>query len=164
MDGVAVRGRGSAGGSVAVAAGAGDGVGLPEPCLEALGHHAEQPVAGGVAEPVVKTITRATISIEWLRARILDGGIGYLQIRQFAIPDALPLLSRLGVNSFKGFKVDQAKQFIACNEDGYVVGYADLEADGHIDHLFCAPEAVGTGVASPLYGAPERLAHDAGIV
>ena len=49
---------------------------------------------GGVAEPVVKTMTRATISIEWLRARILDGGIGYLQIRQFAIPDALPLFNK----------------------------------------------------------------------
>jgi carboxyl-terminal processing protease len=48
----------------------------------------------GVAEPVVKTMTRATISIEWLRAKILDGGIGYLQIRQFAIPDALPLFNK----------------------------------------------------------------------
>jgi carboxyl-terminal processing protease len=48
---------------------------------------------GGVAEPLVKTITRATISIEWLRAKILDGGIGYLHIRTFAVPDALPLFN-----------------------------------------------------------------------
>jgi len=48
----------------------------------------------GVDEPVVKTMTRATISIEWLRAKVLDGGIGYLQIRQFAIPDALPLFNK----------------------------------------------------------------------
>ena len=41
-------------------------------------------------------------------------------------PDAVRLLSTLGVNSFKGFKVDQAKQFIACNEDGYVIGDAIL--------------------------------------
>jgi vanillate/3-O-methylgallate O-demethylase len=41
-------------------------------------------------------------------------------------PDAIPLLSSLGVNSFKGFKVDQAKQFIACNEEGYVIGDAIL--------------------------------------
>ena len=41
-------------------------------------------------------------------------------------PDALRLLSTLGVNSFKGFKVDQAKQFIACNEEGYVIGDAIL--------------------------------------
>jgi glycine cleavage system aminomethyltransferase T len=41
-------------------------------------------------------------------------------------PDALQLLSKLGVNSFKGFKVNQAKQFIACNDDGYVIGDAIL--------------------------------------
>jgi glycine cleavage system aminomethyltransferase T len=40
--------------------------------------------------------------------------------------DALKLLSDLGVNSFKTFKVDQAKQFIACNHDGYVIGDAIL--------------------------------------
>ena len=41
-------------------------------------------------------------------------------------PDALPLLSSLAVNSFKGFKVNQAKQFIACNDDGFVIGDAIL--------------------------------------
>ncbi len=41
-------------------------------------------------------------------------------------PDALALLSSLAVNSFKGFKVNQAKQFIACNHDGYVIGDAIL--------------------------------------
>jgi len=49
---------------------------------------------GGVAEPLVKTMTRATIAIDWMRARIMEGGIGYLQIRQFAIPDALPLFNK----------------------------------------------------------------------
>jgi syringate O-demethylase len=37
-------------------------------------------------------------------------------------PDALRLLSDLGVNSFKGFEVDKAKQFVVCNYDGYVIG------------------------------------------
>ena len=37
-------------------------------------------------------------------------------------PDALKLLSDLGVNSFKNFKVNQAKQFLACNDDGFVIG------------------------------------------
>jgi glycine cleavage system aminomethyltransferase T len=37
-------------------------------------------------------------------------------------PEALKLLSDLGVNSFKNFKVNQAKQFIACNHDGQVIG------------------------------------------
>src|SRR5438309_12051232 len=41
-------------------------------------------------------------------------------------PDALKVFSDLGINSFKSFKVDQAKQFVACNHDGYVVADALL--------------------------------------
>src|SRR6266705_3970649 len=41
-------------------------------------------------------------------------------------PDALKLLSDLGVNSFKNFKVNQAKQFVACKHNGYVIGDAIL--------------------------------------
>jgi vanillate/3-O-methylgallate O-demethylase len=41
-------------------------------------------------------------------------------------PDALKLLSDLGINSFKNFRVDQAKQFVACNHDGFVIGDAIL--------------------------------------
>ena len=41
-------------------------------------------------------------------------------------PDAPRVLSDLGVNSFANFKVNQAKQFVACNYDGYVIGDAIL--------------------------------------
>src|SRR5450631_3862157 len=41
-------------------------------------------------------------------------------------PDALKLLSDLAINSFKNFKVNQAKQFVACNHNGYVIGDAIL--------------------------------------
>lgn len=41
-------------------------------------------------------------------------------------PDALRLFSELGINSFKNFKVNQAKQFVACNYNGYVIGDAIL--------------------------------------
>lgn len=37
-------------------------------------------------------------------------------------PDTVRLLSDLGVNSFQGFKRDKAKQFVACNHEGYVIG------------------------------------------
>src|SRR5262245_10267056 len=37
-------------------------------------------------------------------------------------PDALKLLSKLGVNSFNNFRVDTAKQFVPCTPDGYVIG------------------------------------------
>ena len=41
-------------------------------------------------------------------------------------PDALRLLSDLGVNTFAKFKVNQAKQFVACNHEGFVIGDAIL--------------------------------------
>src|SRR5215471_6421304 len=41
-------------------------------------------------------------------------------------PDALKVFSDLGVNSFRNFKVNQAKQFVACNHQGHVIGDAIL--------------------------------------
>jgi vanillate/3-O-methylgallate O-demethylase len=41
-------------------------------------------------------------------------------------PDALKLLSDTGINSFATFAVNKAKQFVACNYDGYVIGDAIL--------------------------------------
>jgi vanillate/3-O-methylgallate O-demethylase len=41
-------------------------------------------------------------------------------------PDALRLFSALGVNTYKNFRVNQAKQFVACSPDGYVIGDAIL--------------------------------------
>jgi glycine cleavage system aminomethyltransferase T len=41
-------------------------------------------------------------------------------------PDAVRLFSDFGVNSFKTFKAGQAKQFLAVNHQGYVIGDAIL--------------------------------------
>src|SRR3954453_2796173 len=59
--------------------------------------------------------------------------------------------------------LDGRRTLVACDERGAVVGYIDLEPDGHIDHLFCAPEAVGRGVGAQLYDAVEALAVHQGI-
>jgi carboxyl-terminal processing protease len=48
---------------------------------------------GGEPAPVVKTMIRAIISIQWLQAKILDGRIGYLKLNVFANPEALPLFN-----------------------------------------------------------------------
>jgi vanillate/3-O-methylgallate O-demethylase len=37
-------------------------------------------------------------------------------------PDVIRLLSDLGVNTFANAAVNKAKQFVACNHDGYVIG------------------------------------------
>jgi vanillate/3-O-methylgallate O-demethylase len=44
-------------------------------------------------------------------------------------PDAAKLLSYLAINSFAGFEVNKAKQFVPCNYDGQVIG------DGILFHL-----------------------------
>jgi putative acetyltransferase len=52
---------------------------------------------------------------------------------------------------------------VAADESGHVVAFIDLEPDGHIDRLFCAPEAAGRGVASRLYEAIETAAREQGL-
>jgi vanillate/3-O-methylgallate O-demethylase len=41
-------------------------------------------------------------------------------------PDALKMLERLAVNTFKNFTPGRAKQFLACSPEGYVIGDAIL--------------------------------------
>ena len=41
-------------------------------------------------------------------------------------PDVIRLLSELGINTFANAAVDKAKQFVAVNPDGYVIGDAIL--------------------------------------
>jgi len=52
---------------------------------------------------------------------------------------------------------------VAADEPGHVIAFIDLEPDGHIDRLFCAPEAAGRGIASRLYEALETAARAQGI-
>lgn len=49
-------------------------------------------------------------------------------MNNFAIegPDAKRFLSRLGVNDLDNFPVNKAKQFVACNDDGFVIGESIL--------------------------------------
>ena len=52
---------------------------------------------------------------------------------------------------------------VAANADDRPVAYIDLEPDGHIDRLFCAPEAAGQGIVSRLYDTVEAAAREQGI-
>ena len=52
---------------------------------------------------------------------------------------------------------------VAAGERDRAVAYIDLEPDGHIDHVYCAPEAAGHGIASQLYDAIEAAARRQGI-
>jgi putative acetyltransferase len=52
---------------------------------------------------------------------------------------------------------------VAADEKDRPVAYIDLEPDGHIDRVFCAPEAAGQGIASRLYDAVEAAAREQAI-
>jgi putative acetyltransferase len=52
---------------------------------------------------------------------------------------------------------------VAVNEVDEPIAYGDLEANGHIDHLYCRPEVIGTGVASALYDRLEQQARERGM-
>lgn len=51
---------------------------------------------------------------------------------------------------------------VAVGEDDAPVAYGDVEPDGHIGFLYCAPEAAGRGVASALYDRLEQAARAGG--
>ena len=52
---------------------------------------------------------------------------------------------------------------VATDNDGRPIGYGDLEANGHIDHLYCRPDMIGTGVGSAIYAAIEAAGKNARI-
>lgn len=52
---------------------------------------------------------------------------------------------------------------VAVDEQDQPLAYGDLEADGHIDHLYCRPASAGTRVATGVYHAIETAARRSGI-
>lgn len=52
---------------------------------------------------------------------------------------------------------------VATDADGSILAYGDLEANGHIDHLYARSDAAGTGVARMVYDRLEQAAHESGI-
>ena len=58
---------------------------------------------------------------------------------------------------------DGRAAFVAVDDADSVLGFIDLESDGHIDLLYCAPEAAGSGVAGALFAVVEALARERGV-
>ena len=52
--------------------------------------------------------------------------------------------------------------FVAC-DDERIIGWIEMESDGHLDFLYCAPEAAGKGVAGALYDVLIARAHENGL-
>ncbi|MFN4097912.1 MAG: GNAT family N-acetyltransferase [Sphingomonas sp.] len=47
---------------------------------------------------------------------------------------------------------------VAVSDNGELIGYGDLERDGHIDHLYCRPDHIGSGVGAAICSALEEAA------
>ncbi|SDR63742.1 vanillate/3-O-methylgallate O-demethylase [Rhizobiales bacterium GAS113] len=58
----------------------------------------------------------------WREAAILFDQSHHMPELFLKGPDALRLLERLGINTFKNFAPDRAKQFVACTPRGHVIG------------------------------------------
>ena len=58
----------------------------------------------------------------WRRTAVLYDQCHHMADLNIKGPDALKLIGDLAVNSVKHFPVDTAKQFVAVNHDGYVIG------------------------------------------
>jgi putative acetyltransferase len=55
------------------------------------------------------------------------------------------------------------RRTLVAEEDGEVVGFAELEDDGHLDMLYLRRDAVGRGVGRRLYEAIEGEAKGSGV-
>jgi putative acetyltransferase len=64
---------------------------------------------------------------------------------------------------FRARAADGRTVLVAVDESDAPLAYGDVEADGHIDHLFCRPDAAGTGVTAALYAGLEAAARARGI-
>ena len=64
---------------------------------------------------------------------------------------------------FQARAADGRTVLVAVDDEDAPLAYGDVEGDGHIDHLFCRPDAAGTGVTAALYAALEAAARARGI-
>lgn len=60
--------------------------------------------------------------LAWRRTAVLYDQCHHMADLNIKGPDALKLISDLAINSVANFPVDMAKQFVAVNHDGYVIG------------------------------------------
>lgn len=71
-------------------------------------------------------------------------------------PDDLDV--NFAIQKFRGID-----PFVAILE-GQIIGYADIQSDGYIDHFYCHHEFQGQGVGSELFATLEKEAKEHGIL
>lgn len=96
----------------------------------------------------------AAILVEMIDAAIFSTAPEFYskeQVSKWAarMPDAARLIAR---------SHDGRHAFVACDENELPVALAELEANGHLDFLYCHPDHSGKGHASALYDRLEKTA------
>jgi vanillate/3-O-methylgallate O-demethylase len=87
---------------------------------------------GGYAFPFADQYTNwRDEQAAWQQSVVLFDQSFHMTDVYFEGPDVTRLLSHVAVNTFKNFKANKAKQIVACNPDGHVIGDAILF--GHRD-------------------------------
>lgn len=102
--------------------------------------------------------TDATLLADLSRRSVIELGPRHYtreQVRAWA--SVLPRPERVHVIA------ESRTTLVAVDDEDKPLAFGDLEADGHLDFLYCAPKAAGTGVAGCLYEQLEERARAAGI-
>ena len=92
------------------------------------------------------------------RSVLLLGPADYTPEQVQAWAGAGPTVERLAM-----LMSDGRRGLVAIDDDGRLIGFTDIEADGHIHFLYVAPDARGQGVADALLDAVEAIAIEARI-
>jgi putative acetyltransferase len=114
-------------------------------------------------------VVEVTIRIYDRRDAAGVADVFYRSVREVALPEYTPEQVRAWVPGCWDAEREHRRSgdgrlvLVAADEPGHVVAFIALEADGHIDRLFCAPGVAGRGVASRLYDAIETASRAQGI-
>jgi putative acetyltransferase len=126
---------------------------------------------GGQGLECVRSVRVVEVTIRTYERRDAIGvaDVFYRSVREVALSDYTPEQVRAWVPGRWDAEREHRRSgdgrlvLVAADEPGHVVAFIDLEPDGHINRLFCAPEVAGRGVASRLYDAIETAACAQGI-
>jgi len=97
-------------------------------------------------------------------ARIFYRSVRRLAARHYDEAQVQAWAPRLGdPGAWNRRATDGRITIVAVDDADRPIAFGDLERSGHVDHLYCSPEAQGTGAASAVYDGLERYARDLGL-
>ncbi len=93
----------------------------------------------------------------WRNSVVFQDMSHHMADTEFTGPDVIELLARFGINSFTGFGPMQAKQYVACNADGQVIGDAILFGEAEDRVSIVGKPSVANWLAFNARGTRTRI-------